>query len=352
MNITDICKWMHVWWKSQFISSENKKEYERKQYTDELILVFKADFLALGQKEKQDVLDSFGCNSIEKLLENISIPDLWTLELLLLKKLSNTELLRRAWVIREKFRFQMGDDVYKKYTDNLPEVIKDDGLRNPSNLKDDEYNLLRDDIVNITRQMQRLGYYRIKRNESISERKRYIIKFTVMLTLYGVLFTILILLNGFFGLFSEEQSIISAKFFLLIIYSGIAGTAISLLQRIEKASNIPPHITDSIHEASDVILNMSDAYITSLVVSGAFFALIVHFISIAEIVNVLDFLPKLSTNPNTPAKQAFIQLISPPAIPKDFAKLLIACFLSGFAERLIPDTLDSLIKKTEPVRSS
>jgi hypothetical protein len=41
------------------------------------------------------------------------------------------------------------------------------------------------------------------------------------------------------------------------------------------------------------------------------------------------------------------QLVISPDNRIDLAKLLLACFLSGFGERLVPDILDSLIKKTE-----
>jgi hypothetical protein len=110
----------------------------------------------------------------------------------------------------------------------------------------------------------------------------------------------------------------------------------SLLQRIEKASSISTHITDSIHEAIDRKLNMSDGYIVSLILCGAVFALLVHFISISEIVNFLGFLPKPENNGTTTADKIFIKLIAPPDNPNAFAKLLIACSLAGFAERLVP----------------
>jgi hypothetical protein len=145
----------------------------------------------------------------------------------------------------------------------------------------------------------------------------------------------------------SEDGKAGAKYLLVILVAGICGTAISLLQRIEKASNISTHITDSIHEAVDIKLNMSDGYIISLILCGAVFALLVHFIAVSEIVNFLGFLPKLENKGAITVDKNFIKLISPPDNPTAFSKLQIACFLAGFAERLVPDVLDSLIKKTE-----
>ena len=164
--------------------------------------------------------------------------------------------------------------------------------------------------------------------------------------LSGIIFTFL-LNYGVLPIESEDGKA-GAKYLLLILFSGICGTtAISLLQRIEKASNISTHITDSIHEAVDIKLNMSDGYIISLILCGAVFALLVHFIAVSEIINFLGFLPKLETKAGIGPDKIFIGLISPPDNPTAFAKLLIACFLAGFAERLVPDVLDSLIKKTD-----
>ncbi len=90
---------------------------------------------------------------------------------------------------------------------------------------------------------------------------------------------------------------------------------------------------------------MSDRYIRSLIISGAVFALLIHFISISEIVNFMGFLPKFETQAVVSPKDIFIKLILPPSNLNSFAKLLIVCFLAGFAERLVPDVWIALLKK-------
>jgi hypothetical protein len=332
-----------------FESSAEKQKLDNQQYINEIKHVLEADFLSLEEAGKSEILQSFQQIEIKEFLDKITLPQIWPLELAILKKTQPKELLRRTWTIREKFKFQLGDDIYKRYQESLPKELRDEDLKNFSILKDEDQkkysDILLEDNVNIARQMQRLGYYRIKRNESINERKNYVIEFTVLLTLSGIIFTLL--LNYGVLTIDTEDGKAGAKYLLLIIFAGITGTAISLLQRIEKASNVSPHITDSIHEAIDIKLNMSDGYIRSLILCGAVFALLIHFISISEIVNFLGFLPKFENQGVIEPDKIFIKLILPPENPTSFAKLLIACFLAGFAERLVPDVLDSLIKKTE-----
>jgi hypothetical protein len=322
----------------------NKREIEG--YSKELKQLLVADFRGLEQTDQNEILTHYEQSKREQFPETLSICELWTLEQLIIKKLPDKTLLRRTWIFREKFKSQLGEDIYKKYNENLPKSLTDESVKDNSTATD--YDMLREDIANIARQIQRLAYYKIKRNQSINGRKKFVIISMIILVIIGILpFSNLTLKFPSFYTSENETAI---KFLLIIMYSGITGTAISLLQRIEKASNVAPHFTDSALEANDISLNMSNWYVMSLLASGAVFALMVYFIAIAGIFNIVDFLPKLEPGSNTKYvdfKQIFKHLVIMPDNPKDFAKLLIACFLSGFAERLIPDMLDSLIKKGE-----
>lgn len=323
----------------------NKREIEG--YSKELKQLLVADFRGLEQTDQNEILTHYDQSKREQFPETLSISELWTLEQLIIKKLPDKTLLRRTWIFREKFRSQLGDGIYKKYYENLPKSLTDESLKDTS-IASPDYDMLREDMANIARQLQWLLYYKIRRNQSINGRKKFVIISMLLLVIFGTLpFSNLNL--KFPSLYSSENEI-AIKFLLIIMYSGITGTAISLLQRIEKASNVAPHFTDSALDANDISRNISNWYILSLLASGAVFALLVYFISIAGIFNVVDFLPKLEPGSSTKYldfNMIFKHLIIMPDNPKDFAKLLIACFLSGFAERLIPDMLDSLIKKGE-----
>lgn len=325
-------------------SITNKREIER--YSKELKQLLLADFRGLEQTDQNEILTHFEQSKREQFPEPLSLSELWTLEQLIIKKLPDKTLLRSTWIFREKFKSQLGDGIYNKYYENLPKSLTDESLKDTSVAPD--YDMLREDIAHIARQMQRLAYYKIRRNQSINGRKKFVIISMIILVIIGTLpFSNL---SQYFPSLYNSENETAIKFLLIIMYSGITGTAISLLQRIEKASNIAPHFTDSALDAHDISLNMSNWYVLSLLASGAIFALLVYFIAIAGVFNIVDLLPELEPGSNTKytdANKIFKQVVIMPDNPKDFAKLLIACFLSGFAERLIPDMLDSLIKKGE-----
>ncbi len=316
------------------------KDRNIKRYLDNQKDSIEADFLLLEKSGQKEVLDHLNSSDIVTLLANITIPQLWTTELLILSKLDSNSLVRRVWLIRQKFRSLCGDEVYKNYHDNSPVSIQDQSLTANAELQPEQLTLLRDDILSIVRQMQRLVYVRICRSESINERKRFVIQTALIIGLIG--FSIFWLLKLGVIPIEPESNRVSLKFLLLIIGSGITGTTVSLLQRIEKATNIPPLITDTVHDATQITHNMSNWYVASLLVSGAVFALLIYLIAVSQLVNVLDILPSPDSMKSTTENDAL--LIMPPNNKADTAKLLLACFLSGFAERLVPDILDNLIK--------
>jgi hypothetical protein len=331
---------------SDVFSILNKREIEG--YCKELKQLLVADFRGLEQADQDQLLSHYEQSKREQFPDSLSISELWTLEQLIIKKLSVKTLLRRTWIFREKFKSQLGDSIYNNYYENLPKNLTDESLRDDSSAID--YDLLREDVANIARQIQRLSYFKIKRNQSINGRKKFVIFSMLLLIIFGTLPFSNLTIN--FASFYNPENEKPVKFLLIIMYAGITGTAISLLQRIEKASNVAPNFTDSALEANDISLNMSNWYVLSLLATGAIFALLVYLIAVAGIFNIFDFLPKLESGSNVKldgSNTALKQLIIVPDNSRDFAKLLIACFLSGFAERLIPDMLDSLIKKGESV---
>lgn len=309
-----------------------------------------ADFLLLSKEAQAIILKNFEVSDIKELLSTVNVPGLWTLELSILYHLSPNELRRRVWIVREKFKSLCGENIYSNYHNNLPAGLQEEALKSDSPLEEHQTELLRDDTVAIARQLQRLAFIRIRRSESINERKRFVIQSTLLMMILG--FVVFCLLDSRIDIIvSSDSGKNGAKFLLLVIGSGITGAAISMLQRIEKAANIPPAITDSLHDTMQITLSMSNWYITSLLVCGAVFALLIHFISVAHLVNVLDILPDVSSLDIPKDTSILQQMLLPPGNRTDMAKLMLACFISGFAERLVPDILDTLVKKAAQNRA-
>lgn len=311
--------------------TDSTKQHNLTQYIHEIRQVLYADFICLSEEKRKTLsaqYDSGQTGSID--FEKLSIPQLWSLEIAILSNLEKPELLRRTWIIRQKFRAQMGEEIYRHYLASLPASINDEALvqtgeKDAGVLTDNVYEILKCDAVNIGRQLQRLGYSKTLRNDSINQKKIHAIW-----AMAGLLAVAII---AFFTL-SEG----AYKFLLLVTYSGMIGAMLSLLQRLQNASNTPATFTDSVLDADDVAQNMSISYLLSLIVSGGVFAIIVYVLAASGLFNIADVLPKLEADAAHPF---------PMPTGNGYARLLIVCFLSGFAERLLPDKLDSLIQKAK-----
>jgi hypothetical protein len=128
------------------------------------------------------------------------------------------------------------------------------------------------------------------------------------------------------------------------------GSCMSLLQRTEKASNAPSSFTDSALDAMEVKVSMSIGYLISLIISGAIFATILYLLAVSDSLVLGDLFPTLALDVNSPfcSQPIGIDVLFGciKAEPKN-ALMLIWGFLAGFAERLVPDTLDSLVEKAK-----
>ncbi len=337
------------WLKSTTATDEDEGDF-----VDEFRKSLRADYMTMDEEAKQKIASAISQQSLyfEKggAGGNLSLPQLWSLELLILRHMSDRDTLRRSWIIREKFRVLMGDSLYKRYEENLPLTIKGESLLRPTPVDSEgspiDYALLREDNVNVFRQIQRLAYYRVKRSESIGKKKRFAIWIMIILVVIAVWLYV-----TWGSATPGRQS--EVNLFLLVIYSGMVGAFMSVLQRLEQAAAAPIQITDSAFDSTDIAQGISIIYITSVIVSGAVFAIIMYLVSMAGIVNIVDLLPGLSTAKEACAHTGgmFAGLFCADLDHKTLAKLLIVCFMSGFAERLVPDVLDSLIKKADSQKS-
>lgn len=352
---------------------QNNSSNCAKELLEKLSVSVYSDLLCLNTVDREDVLKQaeISTDEIANGFQVKSFSNLWSIELLIINKLKRADLVARLWAVRQKFHSQVGDEIYNKYTASLAEGLSDekvkaliaiDFIEALQSQSEDQKNIdcikledaIRGDIINITRQSQRLSYYKLLRLDSI-----YAVKKTILLMLLIVLIAMgisLLVLYGFdietwsFKLPCNQDAIKSQNFSLLVltIFSGMIGSCMSLLQRTERASSTPSSFTDSALDAMEIKHSMSWIYIMSLIYSGAIFATILYLLAVSDNFSLGDLFPKLKmvSEPAICKEQGVRALFYCVEFQKSNALMLVWAFLAGFAERLVPDTLDSLMKKS------
>jgi len=123
--------------------------------------------------------------------------------------------------------------------------------------------------------------------------------------------------------------------------AGVLGGYTSCLWRVFQA--VPG---DELVAATQAILSDRVAVMVKPVLGGIF-AIVLHLLFMSKLLSGPLF-PALTID-GTETTVHFVNFLtgSVSAAPGEFAKLLIWCFLGGFAERFVPDVLDSLATRGE-----
>ena len=123
---------------------------------------------------------------------------------------------------------------------------------------------------------------------------------------------------------------------IAVMITGATGGFISLCRRIYEANPGPDP------EASCRILRSDRSSLVAKPLFGAVFALVLYLLFLGGIVSGSLF-PAPSLGPNN-IQVNFQSFLTGAvwAVPGDFAKLLVWCFIAGFAERFVPDILGRL----------
>jgi hypothetical protein len=232
---------------------------------------------------------------------------------------------RNTWIIRERFREIACPSVYEKYANsNLP--TESDTPAKLAILKADLTRIL--DVLH--------WHYSL-----IPMRERMRRSLTKRCILYVVLYTLL--LGAFLLFVCRRHHFEFAAMLACVIYCGILGGFVSSQRRMETIPN------DGDPLISVFGLDSADYYLWLSPLLGSIFAIVLLFMFTSSILTGTVF-PAFYTPP--PGKECLSHFWfaweTVPTTPVEYGKLFLWVFLAGFAERLVPDSLDRLASKLSP----
>lgn len=230
---------------------------------------------------------------------------------------------RNAWIIRERFREIACPSVYEKYTASEIPTETD----TPAKL-----SLLKADLTRILDVLH--WHYSL-----IPTRERMRKSLTKSCIAYVVIYTVVV--GVLLHYFHRQQNDFAAML-ACVVYWGIIGGFVSSQRRMEAI----PSSGDPI--ISVFGLDSADYYLWLSPLLGAIFAVILTFMFIGGILKGAVF-PEFVV-PQAKAGLSYYTFVwkTLPKSGEEYAQLFLWAFLAGFAERLVPDSLDRLSSKLTP----
>ncbi len=229
---------------------------------------------------------------------------------------------RSAWVLRERLRLTASADVYAKYLESSPPSPKD---TSPAA----KLTLLKADL---TRVLDLLHWH-----YSLSPIREHIRKsLTVSCIWLTVMYTVLLC---FALIWFHKHEWDFAAMILCVVYCGVVGGFVSSQRRMQ---NIP---SDTEPLISIFGLDSAGYFLWLSPLLGAIFAVVLTSMFIGGILKGTVF-PNFLLVAHKDAGMRLFEFAGSalPTGTEDYAKLYVWAFLAGFAERLVPDSLDRLTK--------
>ncbi len=257
--------------------------------------------------------------------DDLTWGDIFLLESIIFSLQPPDVVNRSAWIVRERFREIASPSVYDKYlASNVPTDVS-----TPAGL-----SLVKGDL---TRVLDVLHWYYslIPIRERL--RKSLTISCITLILIYGVILGgILVWCNLHNASFLAMLS--------CVLYAGIVGGFVSSQRRMQ---NIPSEGDPLI---SVFGLDNAGYFLWLSPLLGAIFAVILALMFVAGLLKGSVFPDFYVPLRGVPRGLPFFHFTwnTLPTSGAEYAKLLVWAFLAGFAERLVPDSLDRLASKIAP----
>lgn len=252
---------------------------------------------------------------------------LLNIEMLALRFYEEPQLRRRAWMIRERFRLLSGEGVYQRYEASNP----------PDPVAASRQELLAD-LENLLDQMRATYVLSAAREKRV----RWLKGVLAALTLVAVL--------GAGGAYLYEASREGGgSLVLLIAVFGMLGALMSIMRRLQSLISVGALTQDPVVALTGLSYGMVGVVVALL--SGAVFALLLYAVMLSGLLGgggglLPEFVGPPGYAPNRITLSYVLFEVNPKTYP-DFAKLIVWSFAAGFAERLVPDVLDRIARRTD-----
>jgi hypothetical protein len=300
--------------------------------------------------------------------------NIYSFDLTLVDMRPPESLVRKAYDARGRYRSIAGQKEYDEYLASKPPDLTEIQLK-PNTPPPDPIELLRADIKYLLSKFY-LYYAMLPVRESLRDE---LTRNAVLLTGAVVMFIAgAILINVFFAVFSNTDVTSVFVTVLTVTLAGIVGGCVSMLQRIQSA----PSEGDALFNLAALTNGWRGIILSPLY--GGIFASLLFVLFAAGVLNGSVF-PVISTpksefeaaplpNPSpvaSPSSSPDAKAVSLPLVlakeplqikeflrktgPVDgvsYALLIIWSFLAGFAERLVPDTLNRLVAKNQAIQGN
>ncbi|MDQ3802931.1 MAG: hypothetical protein M3416_03645 [Acidobacteriota bacterium] len=327
--------------------------------------------------------------------EELTWDDVYTFDLEILELLSDEDLVRKAYDMRSKYRSIAGARDYDAYIASKPPdltTLQIETIKKTEDRVSVASDVLRADIRYLLGQFY-LHYSLMPLREGLrDELTRRARKWTLIFL--GV-FSLLIISSQLIGRsFEQFRGLVNSTVAIVtstvgvVIFAGIMGGCVSMLQRIQSA----PNEGDALYNLAALSHGWKGISLSPLY--GAIFAMLLYVLFTAGIlkgavfpeVETLTAPPAASAQPSPPPASESsaagasaqssatdnpppVQTPSPTPTPatargslpfsdtapvdgKAYALLVIWSFIAGFAERLVPDTLNRLVTKNQSIQGT
>ena len=249
--------------------------------------------------------------------------DLYALEIAIARLQPAERLRRRICVLREKYKALVGDAAYQTYL-----------TCSRTNVEQADIEQLRAEMETLLREFQWYYSTTYARDELFHDLRRNLV---VPILVYGVA----IVIYAWYQVLKGQN----IPGLLIVIFAGMTGAFASILRRIQLAQ------VQSASVQSDTVANLSSLGVGQLSVflalaSGAIFPVVLLLLFIGGMLQGALF-PEMYTPNESDEGMKFLDfaLDTAPMSGVDFAKLLVWSFMSGFAERFVPDVLDRFVSR-------